>query len=767
MKRKGFTLTEMLVVVVILGIVSGMSVPLIRNLSTVFEKKKYETYADTVTASAKLYTDSYSEDMFGRKEYGCTYITYENLTDKGILKDINIDNVSCDSDKTFVRVIKQKDKYSYRTYLGCGVKENNNTVVVTRYPEGTLEEINYNSCTGSNPNNINISIDTTEIGGEYNKQRKSTKIMLSSGTGIQKNVSISTAWSKDPNGFSNVSKWTKASFEIKGDQEAKLLNGDLISTTSNKLTTPKKTSGDYYLLVRVDSLMDLYGNNWVNNLQVGGALVATSDNYISYGPFKVDNQGPGITLDLYACGANGEKTGNKIATKTSFGNEDDLVTFTTQDVTGDNNKWLNATDFPEGLCFDVNIKDDIGIKYYDRGLNAANLAANANNYKTITNTRTVDDIEGTTTTIPLSILSSGHRYGKISSGDFAENENEIFIDLKFDKDAPTCGEATVTEANQQVLLSCEDQGGSGCTQNTYTKGYNIDNETEDIEISDKALNKKTCTVDLSRDSEPPTIKLDVYACNSSYAASGTPIKTFTTKENLDIHSADLVSNWMNKSSFPYGVCFVFNVSDDVELKSSTYDYNDAGKAANASDLKVLAHPSSKTYTGASGQFTDYYTGAGHRYFEFTAIDHKDKTTKVTADFKLDITPPTCSTSKSHTGYSSGVKVSISCSDNLSGVNSCNGTAASSDSESGVKSSKTYYTYDKAGNGGSCTVSISSSSCSCSTCYKKCTEKGITASECSKKKNYSFSQVGYSSYSGIGDCTYSCKPYNCSCSTCYS
>ena len=43
MKRKGFTLTEMLVVVVILGIVSGMSVPLIRNLSTEAVLKTFVT----------------------------------------------------------------------------------------------------------------------------------------------------------------------------------------------------------------------------------------------------------------------------------------------------------------------------------------------------------------------------------------------------------------------------------------------------------------------------------------------------------------------------------------------------------------------------------------------------------------------------------------------------------------------------------------------------------------------------------------------------
>ena len=90
MNRKGFTLTELLVVVVILGIIAGLSIPLIRNLSATFETKKYQNYADSVLASAKLYTDSYYEDLFGRKEYGCSCIPYDKLAEKNLLKDIEV-----------------------------------------------------------------------------------------------------------------------------------------------------------------------------------------------------------------------------------------------------------------------------------------------------------------------------------------------------------------------------------------------------------------------------------------------------------------------------------------------------------------------------------------------------------------------------------------------------------------------------------------------------------------------------------------------------
>ena len=56
---KGFTLTELLVAVVILGIVTGMSFPVIRRIRESNEKKQYEMYSNSITYSSKLYVDSY------------------------------------------------------------------------------------------------------------------------------------------------------------------------------------------------------------------------------------------------------------------------------------------------------------------------------------------------------------------------------------------------------------------------------------------------------------------------------------------------------------------------------------------------------------------------------------------------------------------------------------------------------------------------------------------------------------------------------------
>lgn len=129
---------------------------------------------------------------------------------------------------------------------------------------------------------------------------------------------------------------------------------------------------------------------------------------------------------------------------------------------------------------------------------------------------------------------------------------------------------------------------------------------------------------------------------------------------------------------------------------------------------------------------------------------------------VDETSPTCSVTKTSTGNTGGVNVSIGCSDNGSGCSSNNIT-----SESGLTSNKTYTVYDNAGNSGTCSVSIESYNCNGYDCqpyncnpYKCCTTKNGYKCE----GNHT-SDCGPNSYAGHGTTCTSCTYKECK--TCYN
>ena len=285
--RKGFTLVELLVVIVILGIITGLSIPLIRNVSASMEKKKYTTYNETVLSGAKLYNDSYSEDLFGHNENGCAYVTYAQLKERNLLKDIEISDVSCDSDSTFVRILKIGDKYAYSPFLGCGKKKNGKAGSIdTTLPVANQENVmKPEYCTGTEENNLEIVSDPIKS-DVYDKKKKKAKIKITSGTGINPKIVLSYKWSTSNTNVSG--DFTSVSFKVPGNQKEKLLNGEVISTQSADITTPDNSTGNYYLIIKVDQLQDLYGSKWKNKNPISGV----DSKYMALGPFAIDNHKP-------------------------------------------------------------------------------------------------------------------------------------------------------------------------------------------------------------------------------------------------------------------------------------------------------------------------------------------------------------------------------------------------------------------------------------------------------------------------------------------
>ena len=296
--NRGFTLVELLVTMVILGIITGMAIPLIRNISEAQKEKKYKTYMNSVKSSAKLYVDSYSEDLFGNNKSGCAYISYEDMADKSLIKNFQEENVSCYSDKTYVRVVKLNGKYSYAVQLGCGsssdkknkIKDEN---VDTIYPSGGVGKSS--SCSSFVDTKFELSASPEKY-EKVNKQKLGIKLSMTSFTGINNGYKVYYAWKKVDSSSTDDVLWKEVYFKYisKTKQEETILNGNEVTLTSNYIYTPEKETGKYNLLVKVSDMMDITGNS----------LMKEKTGEYTFGPYIIDNTAPVIN-SLSVTSANG------------------------------------------------------------------------------------------------------------------------------------------------------------------------------------------------------------------------------------------------------------------------------------------------------------------------------------------------------------------------------------------------------------------------------------------------------------------------------
>ncbi|MBQ6323383.1 MAG: prepilin-type N-terminal cleavage/methylation domain-containing protein [Bacilli bacterium] len=119
-RKNAFTLVELLVAITILGIIIALAIPLIRNIQGNQEKQKVQIYHDSIEQSARIYVDTYGRDGFENEDVHCIIIPLSILIEKDLAKDIQIEEKSCHTENSFVKVEKDKNRYTYETYLSCG-----------------------------------------------------------------------------------------------------------------------------------------------------------------------------------------------------------------------------------------------------------------------------------------------------------------------------------------------------------------------------------------------------------------------------------------------------------------------------------------------------------------------------------------------------------------------------------------------------------------------------------------------------------------------
>ena len=113
MNKKGFTLIEMIAVVVIIGIVLAISLP---NLSKIIGKQsdtEYNAQLKLVKNALDLYTIRH-HGVLSSVNNSCILVDYSDLKDEELIIE---GNISCNG--KIVMTPKKGNSYSYQYFLNC------------------------------------------------------------------------------------------------------------------------------------------------------------------------------------------------------------------------------------------------------------------------------------------------------------------------------------------------------------------------------------------------------------------------------------------------------------------------------------------------------------------------------------------------------------------------------------------------------------------------------------------------------------------------
>ena len=120
MNKKGFTLTELLGVIVLLGIVLGIASLGVKAINMKIRESYYDTLEESILLASHDYFD-FENDKKPKKINDQTNVTLNELIEKKYLNEVlGKDKKTCDLNSSYVKALKVSSyKINYYVCLSC------------------------------------------------------------------------------------------------------------------------------------------------------------------------------------------------------------------------------------------------------------------------------------------------------------------------------------------------------------------------------------------------------------------------------------------------------------------------------------------------------------------------------------------------------------------------------------------------------------------------------------------------------------------------
>lgn len=116
MNKKGYSLIELLAVIIIVGLIVIVAIPAVSRILTSNDEKEYSNYFMVVESSAKAYADDKKDDLGSSNDTGCIEVSLDDLIKEEYVKEFDSDEVTCSGD---VRLNNNKGNLKININLTC------------------------------------------------------------------------------------------------------------------------------------------------------------------------------------------------------------------------------------------------------------------------------------------------------------------------------------------------------------------------------------------------------------------------------------------------------------------------------------------------------------------------------------------------------------------------------------------------------------------------------------------------------------------------